>query len=260
MNIALLAIALTLGPAGESEVAESARLEFRAGCDRRADSAAARPHFAEAARSFRELWQRGERSPELALRWARAEFLRGDLPAAIAAAQAGLRLGPHHAGLQRDLETYRDAVVAPANAKLDERLRPERIAGVRARISEWDLFTLAFIGVVASSLGAFRHFTKGAIWAVPLAAVGVAILMVCGGLAWKRGAEMDADRAELTLVLRSDKPLRKGNGESYPTRIEAPLPRGAEVRELDRRGGWVHVRLAGGTMGWLPERALLPIP
>ena len=260
MIAALFAIALSLGPAGESELAESARREFRAGCDLRGDSAAARPHFANAARCYRELWQRGERSPELVQQWARSEFLNGALPAAIAAAHAGLRIAPHHAELQRDLETYRDGVVAPANAKPDERLRPDRIAGVRTRIGAWDFFGLASAGAGICSLGMFRRFTRGATWATPSIAVGIVMLMICGGLAWSRGIEMEADLAEPTTVLRRDEILRKGNGEAYPARIETPLPRGAEVRAVGRRGGWVQVRLAGGAMGWLPERALLPIP
>jgi len=260
MNAALFALALSLAQPGDAELAEAARRDYRAGCELRDDSAAARPHFASAAVQYRELRDRGDKSPELALNWARAEFLSGELPSAIAAAHAGLRIAPHHAGLQRDLEAYRDAVVIPPNAKADERLRPPRIAGVRARISAWDLFGMACVGAALFAVGAFRRFTTRASWAAPVLLTGFAILLLCGGMARKRSVEMEDDRAAPVLVLRTDEILRKGNGDSYPPRVESPLPRGAEVRELARRGGWIQVRLAGGAVGWLPERALLPVP
>jgi hypothetical protein len=55
------------------------------------------------------------------------------------------------------------------------------------------------------------------------------------------------------LVLTADEVLRTGNGPSYPARLDAPLPRGAEVRERARRGGWVQVELTGGAVGWVRE-------
>ncbi len=262
MNALLFAI-LSLAPtpgSGGNELAAEAHREYRIGCENRDDAAVARPHFAKAALLFRELWERGGGSPELARSRARAEFLSGDLAAAIAAAHAGLRIAPHHAGLQRDLETYRDAVVPPADANPDEWLRPPRIAGVRARISEWDLFGASCAAVTMLAIGLFRRFTSGAKWAIPLSAIGVAGLLLCGAMGWKRIAEVEADRAETLWVVRGDETLRKGNGESYPPRIDAPLPRGAEVREVGRRGGWIQVRVAGGAIGWLPEPALRPVP
>ncbi len=52
--------------------------------------------------------------------------------------------------------------------------------------------------------------------------------------------------------------LRKGNAAEYPPRIEPALPKGAEVYELARRGGWVQVQLPGGMIGWIPEAATIP--
>lgn len=261
MNAALLALVLTQSAGSNGEdLADTAQREFRAGCESRDDAATARPHFAKAALHYRELWERNPASVELAQRWARAEFLGGNLPGAIAAAHAGLRIAPHHAGLQRDLETYRDAVIDPASPKSDERLRPPRIAGVRARVSEWDLFGAASAGVALTVIGMFRRFTVGSAWATPLAIFGAMVLLLCAGLAWVRHSELADDRAIPLWIVGAEATLRKGNGESYLPRIEAPVPRGAEVREISRRGGWVQIRVAGGAIGWLPEGALLPIP
>ena len=35
------------------------------------------------------------------------------------------------------------------------------------------------------------------------------------------------------------------------------LPRGAEVRELARRGGWMQVEIPGGAVGWVPLAAVI---
>lgn len=255
MSATLLALALIAGQAPGADDEESARRSYRLGAERREDAQSARPHFARAASEYETLWDRGSRSPELAQSRARAEFLAGHLPEAIAAAHAGLRLAPHHAGLQRDLETYRDAVALPPG----ERLRPARIAGVRARLSEWDLLDLTAIGLGLVGLGAAKRFTAGSVWATPVAIAGALGLIVCAALAGKRALEERADLASPIWILRSDEPLRKGNGDSHPARLESALPRGAEVRELSARGGWVQVQLAGGAIGWLPEDRLIPV-
>jgi hypothetical protein len=59
------------------------------------------------------------------------------------------------------------------------------------------------------------------------------------------------------LVVARDCPLRIGNGASYPPRLDAPLPRGAEVRRLFERNGWYQVELASGVVGWLPREAVV---
>jgi len=263
MNALFITLVLIAGKPAEAtdaELADTARREYLLGVEARGDARVARPHFAAAAVAYRLFWERGSRTPELAESWGRAEFLAGDSPRAIAAAHAGLRLAPQRAGLQRDLETYRDAVIAVPEAKPDERLRPPRLSGVRARVSEWDLFGAAIVAVSILSIGVMRRFTVGGAWAFPTAAVGVAGLIVVGGLTWERAGEAAEERSAPVWVLRSDEVLRKGNGESHAARVDAPLPRGAEVREIARRGGWLQVRLAGGAIGWLPERALQPIP
>lgn len=260
MNALLITLSLIVTQTPVANDSESAQRSFQLGVECRDDSQTARPHFGTAAREYRQLWERGERSPELAQSWARAEFLASNLPQAIATVHAGLRLAPHHMGLQRDLETYRDRVAPQLSTKPEEQLRPARLSGVRARISEWDLFWIAAGASLILGIGLARRFTSGGSWAVPVVLVGVLGGIVCAGLAAKRSLEVHEDRATTLWVLRTDEPLRKGNGESHAMRLGAVLPRGTEVREVAQRGGWVQVQLTGGAVGWLPERTLLPVP
>jgi hypothetical protein len=256
--VLMLSLIVTQTPVANDN--ESARQSFQLGVESRNDSRIARPHFATAAREYRQFWERDERSPELAQSWARSEFLAGNLPQAVATAHAGLRLAPHHAGLQRDLETYRDSVAPQLSTKPEEQLRPARLAGVRSRISGWDLFWIAAGASLIVGVGLSRRFTSGGSWAVPLALVGVIGGIACAGLATTRALEVSEDRAVTLWVLRTDEPLRKGNGESHAMRLGAALPLGTELREVGQRGGWIQVQLTGGAIGWLPERTLLPVP
>ncbi len=263
MNALLLTLALSISDpsaGAEAHPVEAPRHAFRLGVECRDDARSARPHFAEAARRYRQFWERGERSANLAQSWARAEFLAGKLPEAIVAAHQGLRIAPQHVGLQWDLETFRDAVVPSANPTPGLTNRPPRLSGVRARISEWDLFWATAGATALVGIGLMRRFTCGGAWARMLAILGAAGLVGCASLSAKRDLEGREDRASPLWVLREDSLLRKGNGESHAARIEAPIPRGAEVRELAVRGGWIQVRLAGDSVGWLPEGALLPVP
>ncbi len=45
---------------------------------------------------------------------------------------------------------------------------------------------------------------------------------------------------------------RKGDGLIYKPSFTTPLHAGLEFRLLERRGGWLHIRLINGQEGWIP--------
>jgi hypothetical protein len=96
-------------------------------------------------------------------------------------------------------------------------------------------------------------------------ALAVVALALLGGAWLQDYRQLERENADPLLIVTDDVLLRTGNSdghgnalEAYPARLDSRLPRGVEVRELWRRGGWVQVRLAGGVIGWLPEGAVLP--
>jgi hypothetical protein len=240
MTAAILLTALACSPAQPDAA-------FREGRELRHDAAAARPKFIAAAKGYDAQWQGGERSAAVAVNRGRAHALAGDLPGAVAAVHAGLRESPYDADLQRDLETLRDEVAYPSG------LRPEPLREWRHRVSGWDLFLFTAACVLMVAVGLVRRFTTRDGWAVPAAAVGGFGLLLAAALAWQLDREARRETQQPVLVLTRDVPLRKGNGETYPPQLDWKLPRGAEVRELHRRGGWVQVEAADGTVGWVPE-------
>jgi hypothetical protein len=226
---------------------------FRDGVEARANSGAARPHFARAAGDYDSWWSDDYRSPGLALNRGRAHFLAGNLPQAIRAFRDGLDLYPWDADLQRALTAARATVAYPTESDPAGRVRPDPPDALRNRISPWDLFIGASVCSLLLTVGLARRFTARDGWSTPLAAVGLLGLLAVASA----GIHIATDRLDPVLVLTADDVLRTGNGPSFPARLDAPLPRGAEVRELTRRGGWVQVEIPGGAVGWVRESVVL---
>lgn len=218
---------------------------FARGLELKEDAKAARPHLVEAARGYDAEWRGGNRSPVLATNRSRAHYLAGDLPGAILAARSGLKETPYDADLTSQLETLRSQVPYPADT------RPKRAGGLRTRLSPWDLFVVAVMGVVAFVVGVARQFTTRDWWALPALLVGVVLLALVGLAGWQL-QRVAAEQPEVLVLVRPTT-LRKGNGDTYEPRLDTALPRGAEVVVRHRRGGWVQVELAGGVVGWVPE-------
>lgn len=238
---------------------EAATQAFAAGVESRADAVRARQHFRAAAEGFDALWAGGNRSPALAVDRGRSHFLAGNVTMAVVSFRAGLRETPYDADLLRGLAECRAAIQYPTALRPEERLQPDPPRGWRNRVSEWDVFRLGAVAALVLVVGLARRFTARDEWAVPVAVGGGVGLLACLLLLWKFDGEREAEEQPPTLVVSAEAYLRKGNGMTHQPRIEFPMPRGTEVRERVRRGGWVQVQVAGGAVGWLPEGAVKPV-
>jgi hypothetical protein len=249
------------GSAGLTDEATLAIAEqsFAEGVALRNDSLKAHPAFARSAIGYDELWQRGYHDPDLALNRAHAHQLAGDLPGAIAALQEGLAAARWNRALQIALENARGAVDYPLGGDLANQCRPTALPTIGSRMSPIEGWaTAAFLWMLTCGGIARFAMTRARLW---LMSTGWAIvlLLLLGGLWFQDYRLQQRESAEARVIVNQDAPLRRGNSESYPARLESKLPRGVEAWELSRRGGWVQVRLAGGVVGWLPETAVLVV-
>jgi len=48
---------------------------------------------------------------------------------------------------------------------------------------------------------------------------------------------------------------RQGDGRNYPESFKDPLHAGTEFDLLERRGGWLHIRLVDNSDAWIPDNA-----
>ena len=146
----------------------------------------------------------------------------------------------------------------PLEGELAAEARPRPITGISSRMSPADAWTVALLLWVASCAGAARFaMTRNALW-FTLTAPGLLGLVVIGGLWYQDARRRERDELHPLLVVSDDTTLRKGNATAYPPRFDSVLPKGAEVRELSRRGGWVQVLLPGGAAGWIPAGDVIP--
>jgi hypothetical protein len=266
-----LFIFLAVAPVSYSDsagVSDSALLaiaeqSFAEGTTLRNDGARARPAFARSAIVYDELWQRGYRNPDLALNRAHAHQLAGDLPGAIAALHQGLAEARWSRPLQVALEEARSSVGYPLVGDLVSQCRPASSPTIGSRMSPLEAWAIAGVLWLLACGGMARFAmtrTRGWLFFTGLATIALAIL---GGAWLQDHRQQERENASKLLMVTEDVVLRTGNSdghgnslEAYPPRLDSKIPRGVEVRELWKRGGWVQVRLAGGVIGWLPETAV----
>lgn len=256
--LVLLALATSSARAAPpAETLAAAEIAFAEGVELRGDSVNARPKFARAAAGYDVLWNQGFRSPELALNRSRAHRLAGNLPKSIAALHEGLAAARFARPLQVELEDARAAVQYPLDGELAAQCRPRPLSGIGTRLSSADMWVGAGALWLFACAGAVRFaMTRNAIWLVG-AGLAATALVVLGGLWVRDERRRERDESLPLLIVSEDATLRRGNAPAYPPKFDAPLPKGAEVRELARRGGWVQVQLPGGALGWLPENTVI---
>jgi hypothetical protein len=169
-----------------------------------------------------------------------------DLPQRIAELRKRLSTRPSNEEVRSQLSALREDVRYPSD-------------DMRPRESSWPVlhWTIAF-GLAVIAGAAWIRWWKarrpmeliGAI-----VATSVAVVPAIGTIVQWR----DRARNEETpvVVVAHETALRRGNGDEYPPRIEAPLPPGAEVRRLYERNGWLQVELANSVVGWVASDAVV---
>jgi uncharacterized protein YgiM (DUF1202 family) len=78
----------------------------------------------------------------------------------------------------------------------------------------------------------------------------------CGAAGAVLAATVAADLTAARLwpqgvTITDDVVVRKGNGEGFEPQYAQPLSQGVEFRVLERRPGWLLIRLGDGKTGWI---------
>jgi len=254
----VLASALAVSPGQGLAEADAA---YRAGIENRADSAKARPNFVQAADLYESAWEAGDQTVATARNMAQARYLAGDLGGCIRDYRLGLRRFPHDPDLRAGLAFAREQVAFPHTGDLADAARP-RDAG-----SALDRLPLSFVQLagLTAAVAALGWLTLARAWVSArggLALVGGLLVLVAaggGGWLWWQDSERRAHWAEPAAVVASATDLRTGNSDEYPRRLDSRLAAGVELKVLGERGGWLHVELGGGTVGWVPKARVVMV-
>jgi tetratricopeptide (TPR) repeat protein len=234
--------------------------EYRAGLEARMNSNNARPHFRSAAAAYERLWQLGYRNPTLARNLAQAHLLAGDLARAIRAYHLGQRIAAHDADLRAGLAYAREQVHYPLTGNLSNEARYHDRNSLLRYGPAWFFGALAFaIYLVAFLLLARGWMSRRPVWFTLGGVLITVSILVGGAVLWEDKHLADENALPLVVVAGDGAALHRGNGAEFPLRIAERLPEGVELIVLVERGGWFQVHLAGGTIGWVDARQVIPV-
>jgi hypothetical protein len=260
MTVLLLGVMLTASP-GADPLAD-ADADYRAGVEARADAARARPYFMRAAEAYEAAWAAGSRKPAVARNMAQSRYLAGDLGGCIRDYRRGLREFPHDPDLRAGLAFARNQVAYPLVGDLADAARPREAESILDRLPI-PFHRLAWMAIAVSAVG-WLTLARGWVTARGgLALTGgmlILLAVVGGGWLWWEDGKLRARWAEpAAAVTGSGTELRTGNSDEYPKRLDGRVPVGVELKVIGERGGWLHVELPGGPVGWVPKPRVVEV-
>ena len=210
--------------------------------------------YADSARAYQQLADRGYRDPALYYNLGNAYYKQGDLGRAILNYVRARRLNPSDPDTAANLELARGRV-SGAPAPTDD-----AFAGVAARAAallstnQAAAAALAAWAVVVALAGALllRPRPRVRRW-LSYGAMAAGVLLVATVL--QMSTHMLAGDGNDVVVVAGSVEVMSGPGTQY--NAEGELPGGAEAELLERRGGWTRITLPGGGLqGWVPAGAV----
>jgi hypothetical protein len=211
------------------------------------DATARKAAFTRAAAALGDAARTANDRPELLTDWGNAALGAGDVATATLAYRRALAVDGGNARARRNLTWLR--------SKLPDALRPAESTATDALFffHQWPRPRRLLVGAVA--------FAIAILLLVPWvgrrrrALTGIAMLPLAVWLAMVVSLLLQDRRADDAVVM-DGVVLRAADSAGAPAALTQPLPRGTEVRIVERRDSWAKIRLANGTAGWVPGGAV----
>ncbi|MBW2275547.1 MAG: hypothetical protein JRG96_19980 [Deltaproteobacteria bacterium] len=242
------------GASAASDQAERAVEAYRGGLDT-PDRDQRLEAFRRSARLFADVVEKAGGSADLYANLGNAALQAEDLGTAVLAYRRALLLDPDHARARQNLDHARS--LAPEWLP-----RPQEAAPLgsffywhRTLSSAERMWIAALCFAVAGILVAvsirFRSNSARNFAILP----ALAWITLTGSLAFD-----PADRAAGEGVVTAPEVMaRSADSVHAPPRFAQPLPRGTELRILERREDWMRVALANGREAWVRSSSVTPI-
>jgi hypothetical protein len=215
------------------------------------DPTARKAAFARAAVALGEAARAHPDRPELLADWGNAALGAGDVATATLAYRRALAIDGGNARARRNLAFLR--------GRQGELFRPVTAEGATEALlffHAWPRARRLLVGAAAFAAAVLlivpwsgrrrRGLTAAAV--LPLA-IWIAMLV----------SVLLEDRHEDDAVVMDAVVMRAADSAGAPAALTQPVPRGAEVSILERRGDWARIRIASGTEGWIPSGAAQPV-
>ncbi len=192
-------------------------------------------------------------NPKLYYNLGNAHFLNGDIGNAILNYRRAERLDKADTNIQKNLAFARSIRVDKVAVKTEKRVL-QTLFFWHYDFSVKTKFVIACIcfALVCVSLTVMTWRGKAAPWVVT--AVICSILTTC--LLSSVVLETRARTGKVCGVITTESIVaRQGDGRNYPESFKDPLHAGTEFDMLERRPGWLHIRLSDNSDGWIPENS-----
>ena len=221
----------------------------------RTDPAAAQKYFAQAANGFDKVVKSGVTNGKLLYNLGNAQVQAKQIGSGIGSYLQAQRIMPGDSQLQSNLAHARtlvkDRFDSGGGILMEDVSDWWHLISFNSRLTLAGIFWIAAWSIAAFLLhqpAAARHETARVL--VRRTAWGLAI---CGVIL---GATVVSDITAAQLwpqgVTTSDGVMvRKGNGDGFDPQFAEPLSQGVEFRVLQRRPGWLLIRLGDGKSGWI---------
>ena len=218
--------------------------------------------FEKAAAEYSWVAKQGVRNAGLHYNLANALLQSGDRGGAILEYLRARDLAPADARIAANLAYARTLVPGRPAMGQDPSL-VDRLATwwhvvpmpVRATIAAvaWIGFWILLAWRLTRSRAGTPHEGAGVLWRY----VAAAMLLAAAVAGFTIAVDLAEQRDEARGVVMADGVVvRKGNGDGFERAIEQTLSSGVEFRAIERRPGWVLIRLGDGLGGWVPERSV----
>jgi hypothetical protein len=204
--------------------------------------------FARAAVSLGEAARAEPDRPELLADWGNAALGAGDVATATLAYRRALAVDAGNPRARKNLGWLR--------GRQGDSFRPESHASAADTLlffHTWPRARRLLVGAAA--------FAAGILLLVPWSGrrrrglAAAAVLPFAIWLAMLASVLLE-DRHEGDAVVMDAVVMRAADSAGAPAALTQPLPRGAEVSILEERDDWTRIRIASGTVGWVPSGAV----
>lgn len=219
------------------------------------DPAARRAGFREAERRFAKLAADGARNADLYSNLGNAALQGEHIGAAVLAYRRALRFDPDHPRALQNLDHVRGLLPAwvprpePAGLLDSFFFWHRTLARSERQLAGALCFALAAVLVAASirlGQGVLRNaaILPGLLWLALMSSL------------WFDPAAALRDEG---VVVADEAMLRVADSSLAPAALQRPVPGGTELRIIERRSPWLHVRLASGRDAWIPDDAVASV-
>ena len=182
-----------------------------------------------------------------------AYLLKDDLGRAILNYRRAERLDRNDPDLQKNLSFARSRRRDRIGVKTEQRVR-QTLFFWHYDFSPATRVWLACLGLggICTALTLMLWRGRGSQYLLLAVISGILLLANLGSLLVEDTVQ---SKAAYGVITAAEALARQGDGPNYPLSFKDALHAGTEFELLENRGGWLHIRLADDSEGWIPDES-----